>query len=84
MGYEFVFRSCYCFNTSKPDFKIRSLPLSSGIISPMAKNQLSNFSKNKLLCSYSGRAPEAATAVGSKSQHVKQQRKLFDDAFRKL
>ena len=37
-----------------------------------------------ILCSYTGRAPEAAPAAGSKSQHVKQHKKLLDDAFRKL
>ena len=39
---------------------------------------------NVIRFSYTGRAPEAAVAAGSKSQHVKQQRKLLDDAFRKL
>nr|CAB3264555.1 2-oxoglutarate dehydrogenase-like, mitochondrial [Phallusia mammillata] len=33
---------------------------------------------------YTGRAPEAAPAAGSKSKHVKEHKKLLDDAFRKL
>ncbi|XP_078492481.1 2-oxoglutarate dehydrogenase complex component E1-like isoform X2 [Ciona intestinalis] len=33
---------------------------------------------------YTGRKPEAAPAAGSKAEHLKQQKALYDDAFRKL
>uniref|UniRef100_H2ZNK1 2-oxoadipate dehydrogenase complex component E1 n=1 Tax=Ciona savignyi TaxID=51511 RepID=H2ZNK1_CIOSA len=33
--------------------------------------------------SYTGRKPESAAAAGSKAEHLKQQKSLYDDAFRK-